>query len=362
MVEFASGALAFLGASVFNTVLSVAGQESFGALKLGLHKRLLRNHDVARALREACTAALKIVEEHYLAAGPRLPKREVRRLFGTLRIRASEFFPTESASGLLADETIEIAIDESKAADLANAVVACASDAPEDLRTALRDEFPNAFRYAFMEVGMKRNDVVRAAVTHELLMSLQRSAAGSERTLDQLSQLLSRAIGSLEAQQQHQQFEAAFQSSTSRSLDDILDRVAEIADFQQNLMAMVGQRLHTNEPPRAYVVISDADDSPLAYVRVCSPEITFGRDAGNPIPLPHKTVGRQHARLTLGAGLVELEDLGSRNGTYVNGKRIGGRTPVKFGDEIAIGPFRIALHPPEASLGHLVTFETVLDQ
>ena len=240
-------------------------------------------------------------------------------------------------------------------------MVEYAASAPQDLRAALRDEFPSAFRFAFMEIGMKHNEVVRAAVTHELLMSLQRSAAGSERTLDQLSELLTKAVVSLEAQEQHQQFEAAFQRSTSRSLQDILGRVAEIADFQQNLMAMVSQRHQTSETPRAYVVISDADDSPLAYVRVCSPEITFGRDTSNPIPLPHKTVGRQHATLTLGARSVELEDLGSKNGTYVNGKRIDGRTPVKFGDAIAIGPFRIALYPPEASLGHLVTFETVFD-
>jgi hypothetical protein len=360
MQDVASGAIAFLGTAVFHAAVHVAGHESFSHLKLGLHKRLLRNHDVARALREAYAAALKIVEEHYLAAGARLPKAEVKRTFGALRMRAVELFPLESAGGPLADETIEIAIDESKAADLASAVADCATDVPPDLRNALREEFPGAFRYAFMEIGIKRNELVRAAVTQELLMSLQRSAAGSDRSLEQLSQLLTKAVASLETQEQHQRFQAAFQDSTSRNLQDILDRVAEIADFQQNLMSMVGQRLQTTEAPRAFVVISDADDSPLAYVRVCSPEITFGRDASNPIPLPHKTVGRQHATLTLGTRLLELQDLGSKNGTYLNGKRIDGRTPVKFGDEIAIGPFRLALHPPEASLGHLVTFETVL--
>ena len=51
MVDFASGALAFVGASVFSAAVHVAGHESFHAVKLGLHKRLLRNHDVARALR-----------------------------------------------------------------------------------------------------------------------------------------------------------------------------------------------------------------------------------------------------------------------------------------------------------------------
>jgi pSer/pThr/pTyr-binding forkhead associated (FHA) protein len=49
-------------------------------------------------------------------------------------------------------------------------------------------------------------------------------------------------------------------------------------------------------------------------------EITFGRDAENTIPLPDAGVSRRHARLTLQGNAYVLEDLGSTNGTLVEGQ------------------------------------------
>ena len=72
--------------------------------------------------------------------------------------------------------------------------------------------------------------------------------------------------------------------------------------------------------------------------------------SSNPIPLPHKTVGRQHASLTLGAGSVELEDLGSKNGTYLNGALVKQPEALKQGDRIKVGPamFTVALEAGDA--------------
>jgi ABC-type multidrug transport system ATPase subunit len=52
----------------------------------------------------------------------------------------------------------------------------------------------------------------------------------------------------------------------------------------------------------------------------------------------HATVSRRHCRLTLTGGTYELEDLQSRNGTFVNGVRIGGPVPVTRSDRITLGP------------------------
>lgn len=46
---------------------------------------------------------------------------------------------------------------------------------------------------------------------------------------------------------------------------------------------------------------------------------------------------RHHARIVVSAGRAVLEDLGSRNGTYLGARRIQGPTPLKDGDEIGIG-------------------------
>ena len=48
-------------------------------------------------------------------------------------------------------------------------------------------------------------------------------------------------------------------------------------------------------------------------------------------------VSRKHCRVLLGSDIVEIEDLGSSNGTYINGNKIQ-RSPLSAGDTIQIGP------------------------
>lgn len=45
----------------------------------------------------------------------------------------------------------------------------------------------------------------------------------------------------------------------------------------------------------------------------------------------------RHARIELQSGVAILEDLGSTNGTYVNGERLEGPWSLRSGDQIAIG-------------------------
>jgi pSer/pThr/pTyr-binding forkhead associated (FHA) protein len=54
------------------------------------------------------------------------------------------------------------------------------------------------------------------------------------------------------------------------------------------------------------------------------------------IPLP--MVSRRHCQLSLNKTIVELRDLGSRGGTFVNDERVEDQTSVKAGDYIRIGP------------------------
>ena len=49
-------------------------------------------------------------------------------------------------------------------------------------------------------------------------------------------------------------------------------------------------------------------------------------------------MSRRHARIVISHGKVKLEDLGSKNGTLLNGKRIARSRPLSDGDEIQIGP------------------------
>jgi DNA-binding winged helix-turn-helix (wHTH) protein len=48
-------------------------------------------------------------------------------------------------------------------------------------------------------------------------------------------------------------------------------------------------------------------------------------------------VSRRHARIVVSAGKATIEDLGSKNGTSVSGRRIDGPTPLEGGDQIELG-------------------------
>ena len=63
-----------------------------------------------------------------------------------------------------------------------------------------------------------------------------------------------------------------------------------------------------------------------------------GRDPECALRIPSGLVSRQHARIVVTDAGVTLEDLGSKNGTLVGGRRIRGTVDLADGDEIRIGP------------------------
>lgn len=66
-------------------------------------------------------------------------------------------------------------------------------------------------------------------------------------------------------------------------------------------------------------------------------ETTLGRDAANRIAINDVEISRKHARILKQGEEYLLEDLGSTNGTFINGQRISGSHPIKIGDMIAMG-------------------------
>ena len=72
-------------------------------------------------------------------------------------------------------------------------------------------------------------------------------------------------------------------------------------------------------------------------------EVSFGRTRVSTVPLDSERVSRLHARISRTGARVMVEDLGSRNGTRLNGARIEGPTEVKSGDQIEIGPATVVV-------------------
>ncbi|MGW1892889.1 DUF1707 and FHA domain-containing protein [Streptomyces sp. NPDC002004] len=72
--------------------------------------------------------------------------------------------------------------------------------------------------------------------------------------------------------------------------------------------------------------------------------LRIGRDPANGLRLSHESVSRVHAELTRQGGIWVLRDLGSMNGTTVNGRRVVGAAVVRDGDQVSFGRmgFRLA--------------------
>jgi pSer/pThr/pTyr-binding forkhead associated (FHA) protein len=74
--------------------------------------------------------------------------------------------------------------------------------------------------------------------------------------------------------------------------------------------------------------------------------VVIGRDIDqSDVVLPHTTVSRRHARLLLAGGVLQVEDLGSTNGTSVDGVRVpaGKRRPLQSGAMLKIGEITLAV-------------------
>lgn len=64
---------------------------------------------------------------------------------------------------------------------------------------------------------------------------------------------------------------------------------------------------------------------------------TVGRSADNDVVVEDLYISRRHCAILVHSNLVcILQDIASKNGTYINGARIAGPTPLKPGDEIRI--------------------------
>jgi len=66
--------------------------------------------------------------------------------------------------------------------------------------------------------------------------------------------------------------------------------------------------------------------------------ISIGRSSASDIVLKSDDYASgRHARLTRHGGLLYVEDMGSTNGTFVNGRKTVGATPLRHGDTVRIG-------------------------
>lgn len=88
---------------------------------------------------------------------------------------------------------------------------------------------------------------------------------------------------------------------------------------------------------QSYQLIMRTGPTPGKVFELGKNEMYIGRDVSNDIVVNDSEVSRKHARLVVQAGGLVVEDLGSTNGTFVNGQRLMGPHVLRPGEVIMLG-------------------------
>ena len=86
-----------------------------------------------------------------------------------------------------------------------------------------------------------------------------------------------------------------------------------------------------------YQLVMRSGPTPGATFSLEGDQLVVGRDSASAIAINDAEVSRKHARLNFQGGKYVIEDLGSTNGTFVNGQRLVSPVVLKAGDVISLG-------------------------
>ena len=104
-----------------------------------------------------------------------------------------------------------------------------------------------------------------------------------------------------------------------------------------------------------FQLIMRTGPTPGATFTLEGDQLNIGRDSSNEIVINDAEVSRRHSRLTFQGGKYVLEDLGSTNGTFVNGQRLAGPRVLKAGEVVSFGEqivlvFEVTTNDPGATM------------
>jgi diguanylate cyclase (GGDEF)-like protein len=91
-----------------------------------------------------------------------------------------------------------------------------------------------------------------------------------------------------------------------------------------------------SEPRRGYLIVLTGGQMGQLFA-IENDQLVIGRGAQCEVRIQDDGVSRRQAHLLREEGALSIEDLGSRNGTWVNGKKLSGRQSLVEGDKIQVG-------------------------
>jgi serine/threonine-protein kinase len=126
-------------------------------------------------------------------------------------------------------------------------------------------------------------------------------------------------------------------------------RFSTAGRFAEALATCTGLDTQTDSFQREIMIVLVAPDG--HEYPVYEGRTTIGRDAGNDMVLPFNQVSRHHAQIQFGPAQCTVTDIGSTNGTFINGTPAppGVPQPLRPGDALGIGPITLTVTLPFSS-------------
>ena len=148
---------------------------------------------------------------------------------------------------------------------------------------------------------------------------------------------------------------AAYQAARAVLIDELgIEPGAELRELEQAILQQSPTLDLAAQPPAAPVVDVGATfrhDPSITLDHIELPDgqlvllvgdtALIGRDPSALVRLVDNRVSRRHAEIHTAAGRAELRDLGSTNGTLVNGEAVEGQRVLGDGDVISVGGFEL---------------------
>lgn len=317
MTSLAAPLLAHVGSAFFHACMHCGVHEAVHVVRERFF-RSLSNHDVQRALRESWIVAVQMLRKSFAQEHASANNSVARGAFDRLVAQADRLFPRDETGDVDASGT---PIDLLKTRALppeALQTMLHGTYLPDELREYLVERLPGAFAFSFLELGWKGNEKARAALEVEFFtdVSVQQEAMQS-------------VLADFRAR-----FEAVVleQADALLPLSEVRSRLEEVRDGLAQLRSL--------QTPRCRVYVSDDDSRQLTSTLVCKDVFTVGRSEESDVILTDAGVSQVHAQVKLRDDGLELRDLGSKAGTYVNGEKIRTHT-CPIDTPFRIGPYTI---------------------